>query len=166
MINFKPTLQCEILYLRPLQIDDFEGLYAVASDPKIWEQHPQPQRYQRDIFQSFFNDGLRSKGALVVIDSKTEKIIGSSRFYDYDPVNSQITIGFSFLGRNYWGGKYNREMKRLIINHALSILKTVLFAIGPNNIRSQKAILKIGASYYMNREKMSSEGATVIESVL
>ena len=144
--NKQPTLTGKLLTLRPLQEDDFEELFKAASDPKIWEQHPAWDRYKKPVFRKFFEEALESGGALIAIDNKSEKAIGSSRFHGFNPENSEIEIGWTFLTREYWGGIYNSEMKHLMINHALQYVDQVLLLIGPDNIRSQKAAEKIGAT--------------------
>ena len=143
--DLQPHLKGELLELRPLALGDWDDLFAVASDPLIWEQHPESDRYKEEVFKVFFREALESSGALVVIDHKTQQIIGSTRFYGYDPEKSEIEIGWTFLARKYWGGQYNREMKSLMLNHAFKFVENVVFLIGEKNIRSQKAIEKIGA---------------------
>ncbi|HEU4931377.1 MAG TPA: GNAT family N-acetyltransferase [Pyrinomonadaceae bacterium] len=142
--ELQPTLKSEILELRPLRLDDFEELYAVASDPLIWEQHPNSDRYKPDVFRKFFDEALASGGAFVVLDRKNGRVIGSSRFHCYDLVRSEIEIGWTFLARSHWGGTYNRELKRLMLTHAFTFVDNVIFFIGSTNIRSQRAIEKIG----------------------
>jgi N-acetyltransferase len=142
--DFQPTLKGELLELRPLRAEDFHGLYAAASDPLIWEQHPVRDRYKEEIFRGFFREALESGAALIAIDSKDGQVIGSSRFHGYDEETSEIEIGWTFLARSHWGGVYNREMKRLMLQHAFEFVKSVIFLIGPQNVRSQRAIEKIG----------------------
>jgi RimJ/RimL family protein N-acetyltransferase len=142
--DLQPTLKGELLLLRPLQADDFPALYGVASDPLIWEQHPSNDRWKEEVFRKFFADGIASGGALVVIDLKDGRVIGSSRFDRYDPEASEIEIGWTFLARSHWGGVFNREMKSLMLGHAFRFVRNVVFSIGPQNIRSQRAMDKIG----------------------
>lgn len=142
--DLQPTLKSEMLELRPLRAEDFEDLYAVASDPLIWEQHPDSDRYKPDVFRKFFEEALQSGGALIAIDRKTDRIIGSSRFHGYDLERSEIEIGWTFLARSHWGGTYNGEMKRLMLSHAFKFVDNVIFSIGSNNVRSQRAVEKIG----------------------
>lgn len=145
-INWQPDfLANEPIQLQPLGPNDFERLYAVASDPLIWEQHPSPDRYQRDIFQLFFDGAVESSTAFLIIDTRNQKVIGSTRFYDFQPDNSNIAIGYTFLSRAYWGGKTNAICKELLLNYAFQYVDQVRFHIGANNIRSQKAIKKLGA---------------------
>ena len=143
--DLQPHLKGELIELRPIRREDWNDLFAVASDPLIWEKHPESDRYKEDVFKIFFEDALRSGGAFVVVDTKTQQIIGSTRFHGYDPEKSEIEIGWTFLAREYWGGRYNREMKELMLTHAFKFVENVVFFVGENNIRSQKATEKIGA---------------------
>ena len=143
--NLQPHLKGELVELRPLKSEDWDHLFSVASDPLIWEQHPESDRYKEDVFRIFFKDALESPGAFVVIDAQTREIIGSTRFHGYDPKKSEIEIGWTFLARKYWGGRYNREMKELMVAHAFKFVENVVFFVGENNIRSQRATEKVGA---------------------
>jgi RimJ/RimL family protein N-acetyltransferase len=143
--ELQPILQGELIRLRPLRPDDFQDLHAVASDPLIWEQHPSKDRYKEDVFKEFFRDALASGGALIAIDPKTGRTVGSSRFHGYDEEKAEIEIGWTFLARSHWGGLYNREMKQLMLNHAFKFVKSVVFLVGPQNLRSQRAMEKLGA---------------------
>ena len=142
----QPTLRGKLVTLRPLRATDFDVLYAVASDPLIWEQHPHPDRYKRPVFAEFFCYGLESGGALLVLDAKTGEVIGSTRFFHYREPDSEIEIGGTFLARSYWGGAHNREMKQLMLRHALQFVDTVVFLVGHENLRSQRAMEKVGAA--------------------
>jgi N-acetyltransferase len=142
--ELQPTLTGERLELRPLRPDDWDALYAAASDPLIWEQHPERDRYTPDVFRRYFDGGLESGGAFVVLDRRDGRIVGSTRYYGYDEAAGEIEIGWTFLTREYWGGSYNREMKRLLVDHALTFVRRVVFMVGQTNIRSQKAMEKIG----------------------
>ncbi len=143
--DLQPTLKGEHVELRPLRANDYEDLYKVASDPLIWEQHPEQDRYKQDVFKAFFREALESGGALVVIDPVYGQIIGSSRYYGYDKEKDEVEIGWTFLARSHWGGVHNGEMKQLMLQHAFRYVGNVLFLIGPGNVRSQRAVEKIGA---------------------
>jgi RimJ/RimL family protein N-acetyltransferase len=142
--DLQPVLKGEFLRLRPLRAEDFHDLYAVASDPLIWEQHPAKDRYQEEVFKGFFREALESGGALIAIDSKGGQVIGSSRFHGYEKEKSEIEIGWTFLARSHWGGIYNGEMKQLMLRHAFKFVNNVIFLVGPENSRSQRAVEKIG----------------------
>ena len=143
--ELQPTLKGNLIHLRPLRPEDFDALFAAASDPLIWEQHPERNRYTEERFRAYFKGGLDSGGALIATDAKTGAVIGSSRYCGYDPAASEIEIGWTFLARSHWGGRYNGEMKRLMLRHAFQFVDHVVFLIGEDNIRSQNAVEKIGA---------------------
>ena len=146
--DLQPNLIGARLALRPLVEDDFDALYGAASDPLIWEQHPEPTRYQRDVFaKNFFVGAVDSRSAFVVSDRSSGAIVGSSRYYDWDPDAREVAIGYTFLARSHWGGVYNGELKRLMLEHAFRYAKVVWFHIGLENWRSRKATEKLGARH-------------------
>jgi N-acetyltransferase len=142
--ELQPVLIGELIKLRPLRPEEFQDLYAVASDPLIWQQHPNKDRYKEEVFKCFFQQALESGGALIAIDTKDGQVVGSSRFHGYNEANSEIEIGWTFLARSHWGGIYNREMKQLMLRHAFRFVDSVVFLVGPQNLRSQRAMEKIG----------------------
>ncbi|MBC7449081.1 MAG: GNAT family N-acetyltransferase [Hymenobacteraceae bacterium] len=152
-LNRQPTLQHADVRLRPLHPDDFEALYAVAADPLVWAQHPNPTRYQREVFQTFFAGALESGGAFLIEDAQTGQPIGSTRFYDLSADEESVLIGYSFLARSYWGGPTNRAVKTLLLDHALaSGVEEVFFHVGAHNRRSQRAMEKLGAEKVEERK--------------
>lgn len=143
--DLQPTLEGALVAIRPLQREDFEALYLAANDPLIWEQHPQSDRYKREVFQHFFDTAIESKGAFAVLDAASGLVIGSSRYCNFKPSESEVEIGWTFLQRAYWGGAYNRELKKMMLDHAFRYVDRVVFVAGENNLRSQNALRKIGA---------------------
>ena len=144
--DLQPTLEGPLVTLRPLCPADHDRLFAVAADPLIWEQHPDKTRSQPAGFQAFFQQALDSGGALLAMESASGQVIGSSRFHGYDAAAGEVEIGWTFLARSHWGGQYNRDMKRLMLEHAFRYVDRVIFLIDPANLRSQRAIEKIGAA--------------------
>lgn len=144
-LNWQPKLSNALVYLSPLQADDFEALYTVASDPLIWEQHPNPDRYKREVFTNYFTGAMESGGALLIRDATTHEVVGCSRFYDYLPEQNEVKIGYTFFSRSCWGKGINRAVKHLMIAHALQYVHTIIFHVGANNLRSRKAMEKLGA---------------------
>jgi N-acetyltransferase len=136
---------------------DYDALYAVATDPLIWEQHPEPDRWHEDVFRMFFAKALASGGALVVIDRKDGSVIGSSRYHGHDPVRNEVEIGWTFLARSHWGGAVNGEMKRLMLDHAFRSVEQVVFLIGPDNVRSRRSVEKLGAKL-LPEKRVGAEG--------
>jgi N-acetyltransferase len=144
--ELQPHLKGELVELRPLRTDDFAAVHAAASDPLIWEQHPASDRWQEPAFRRYFEAAMDSGGAFVALDRKTGGAIGCTRYHRHEPEAGRIEIGFTFLVRSRWGGAYNGEMKRLLLAHAFRFVHTVVFTAGPGNIRSQRAIEKLGAT--------------------
>ena len=144
-LDLQPTLTGRLVELRPLQPGHYGELYAVAADPLIWKQHPNSDRHEPDVFKTFFDEALASGGALIVIDRASGRVIGSSRFHGYDADKSEVEIGWTFLARSHWGGGYNGDMKALMLRHAFGFVNRVIFVVGPENFRSQRAVEKLGA---------------------
>lgn len=157
----QPTLTGESLILRPLFADDWDGLFAVGSDPGVWALHPVSGRYQEEAFRAYFTERLACGGALVALDRVTGAVIGSSSFAGYDGAKRSIEIGWTFLARPSWGGSTNREMKRLMLAHAFRFVDQVTFRIGENNVRSRAAIEKIGGILTDRVDPVVIDGITI-----
>lgn len=138
-------LEDDLIMLTPLEKSDFDRLFDVASNPKVWEQHPNPNRYKLEDFTNYFKGAIESKGAFLVIDSKTNETVGCSRYYDYNKDDNSILIGYTFIGTKFWGIGYNKSLKKIMLDYAFKFVDKVYFHIGAFNIRSQKAIEKLGA---------------------
>ena len=161
----QPILTGNLMELRPLSPDDFEALFKAASDPLIWEQHPEPDRYKRPVFQRFFDGAMESKGAFVIIERKSGRIIGSSRYYEYSADRREVIVGFTFLERAFWGGAYNGELKSLMLNHAFRFVDRVVFQVGETNFRSQKALEKIGARF-LEKTQLPGPNSSIVPCVI
>ena len=157
--ELQPTLAGDLIEVRPLRREDFDALFRAASDPLIWEHHPESTRYQRDVFQRFFQDAMASGGAFAVVERVTGRMIGSSRYANLKEAESQVEIGWTFLERAYWGGVYNRELKQLMIDHALKCVERVVFVVGEHNQRSQQALRKIGAELIGPADRPAQDGS-------
>ena len=144
-MDLQPTLTSEIILLRPLVTDDFEALFAIASDPQLWEQHPSKNRTQRPVLEEWFEGALTSGGALTALTSDGQEIVGTSRFANYRPADREVEIGWSFLARSRWGGRFNGEIKRLMLDYAFEHVDAVVFTVHSLNLRSQRAVEKLGA---------------------
>jgi RimJ/RimL family protein N-acetyltransferase len=143
---WQPELQNAIIKLSPLLETDFDRLFAIASDPKIWEQHPTKERYRKEVFHLYFDGAVKSQSAFLVFDQLSNELIGCTRYYDSRPEQRSVAIGYTFLSRRYWGGQYNSAMKSLMLINAFKFVDTVFFHVGATNIRSQKAVMKLGAN--------------------
>jgi RimJ/RimL family protein N-acetyltransferase len=161
--DLQPVLRGELLALGPLRPEHFDGLFAVAADPLIWEQHPAWDRYQEEPFRAFFREALESGGALIATDARDGRVIGSSRFHAYDGERGEVEVGWTFLARSHWGGAYNGEMKRLMLQHAFRFVQRVVFLVGLHNRRSQRAAEKIGGARVGSRSDASGRESLVYE---
>lgn len=145
-MNLQPeNLQNEIVQLIPLKETDFEALHQCASNPEIWEQHPNKDRYKREVFEGFFEGAMESKGAFKIVNVVTGEVIGSTRFYDYDAAANVVLIGYTFYAKEYWGKGINPIVKKLMLEYAFRFVNAVHFHVGGNNVRSQIAVQRIGA---------------------
>ncbi len=142
----QPTLSGTLVYLRPLRPEDHRDLYAVAADPLIWEQHTVKNRHEEAGFREFFSESLASGGALLATDAETRRVVGSSRFFGYREEEGEVEIGWTFLARSHWGGRYNGDLKQLLLRHAFRFVYSVVMFVSPENIRSQQAVAKIGGA--------------------
>ena len=143
--DLQPTLENDLIKVVPLKEEDFEALFTVASDPLIWEQHPNKDRYKREVFENFFKGAIESKGAFIVYEKETNKIVGSSRYYELDEAASSVAVGYTFIGRDFWGKGHNKALKTLMLDYAFQFVDQVILHIGATNFRSQKASEKLGA---------------------
>ncbi len=143
MINIQPQLENDLVILEPLNQNDFENLYSAAADPKVWEQHPNKNRYKREVFQIFFDGAIESKGAFKIIFKETNQVIGSSRFYDYDENDASIIVGYTFYSTDSWGKGINPSVKKLMFDYIFQFVDKIYLHVGANNIRSQIAVQRL-----------------------
>ncbi len=148
IVNFQPDLQPTLvgsrIEVRPVTPGDWDEMFLAASDPGIWALHPVRERYQEPVFREFFDGALACGSAMSIVDLQTSRVVGSSRYHGHDPDAGEIEIGWTFLARAYWGGSFNAEVKKLMLDHAFTFVRTVVFWVGESNWRSQRAMEKIG----------------------
>jgi len=147
MSFLQTVLSGPTLHLTPLQSEHWSALMQAASDPLIWTLHPEPERYKPELFRPVFDSGLASGGAYLICDKQSGEVLGTSRYYDFDATRQEVAIGYTFLVRSRWGGATNRELKHLMLAHAFSFVHTVWFHVGEHNLRSRRAVEKLGALY-------------------
>lgn len=143
--SIQPTLLNDISIIQPLQDQDFDRLYATASDPAIWEQHPNKNRYKKDVFEIYFKGAMESGGAFIILDKKNGDVAGCTRFYDFDEIKKSILIGYTFYGVKYWGTKMNTMVKKSMLDYIFQFVDSVDLHVGAMNIRSQIAVGRLGA---------------------
>lgn len=164
----QPVLEGENILLRPTVAADWDGLFGVASDPEIWAVHPAHDRWQEPVFRTFFDTAMASGGNLTIIDKNDNQIIGSSRYGHERAGPNEVEIGWTFLARSHWGGSTNRALKTLMIGHALAHHDACLLFVGEHNIRSRRAMEKIGGVLrpgILTLEPGSPAGAHVVYEI-
>ena len=144
--DLQPTLTGETVIVRPLAAGDWAEMFKAASDPLIWALHPARDRYKEPMFRQFFDTAIALRSAFAFVDRASGAIIGSSRYHGYDAERREVEIGWTFLTRDYWGGTTNAEIKWLMIDHAFTFADTVIFWVGEDNLRSRRAMEKIGGA--------------------
>ncbi|MGK9117558.1 GNAT family N-acetyltransferase [Olivibacter jilunii] len=152
MFSIQTPLENERALLVPLVEADFDDLYAIASDKKVWEQHPNKDRWQETIFRTFFEGAMQSKGAFKIIDKETDLVAGSTRFYSYNQEDNSIQIGYTFLATQFWGTGLNPAVKELMLAYAFQFVDRVYFQVGAGNLRSQIAVGRLGATKIAEQE--------------
>ena len=154
MADFTQQLQAENFSLVQTKLADFESLFQVASDPLIWEQHPAQNRWRREVFAAFFADGLSNDlGCYTIVDSESQAVIGSTRFYAHEPLDASIRLGYTFLAKKYWGTGANQLIKTALLDYCFQFVESVYFDIGASNWRSIKATEKLGAVFWQQAEE-------------
>ena len=149
----QPVLADTLVTLRPMTEADCEPLFAVARDPLIWAIHPAHNRWERQVFDPFFAEGLASNGGLTVIDNASGAVIGSSRYDIRVCQVGEVEIGWTYLARAFWGGAYNWSIKRLMLAYAFERgFDAVIFLVGETNMRSRRAMEKIGGTLTDRRQ--------------
>lgn len=138
-------IESENFLLRTLNKDDKDQLQARASDERIWELMPE-KRNLPEVFNPYFDKAIKEK-AYAIIDKKTNQIIGTTRFYDDNPNDDSIAIGYTFTAPEYWGKGANTEIKQAMLNIAFKQRNDVYFYVFKDNERSKKAVEKLGAIY-------------------
>lgn len=150
--DWQPTLEGERILLRPMAAGDLDPLHAAASDPLIWAQHSVRDRHERAVFERYFAGAMACRGGLVAIDRASGRTIGASRYYGWDASERSVIIGYTFLERAHWGNGTNREMKRLMLDHAFRWAHVVWFHVSPENLPSQRALERIGATLHARQQ--------------
>jgi RimJ/RimL family protein N-acetyltransferase len=154
LIEFKITLENNYVRLVQTSEDHFQELYQIGSNPVIWEQHPNQDRWKKNNFRKYFDGGINnSEGCFTIIDKKINKIIGTTRFYSFDENKQSVKIGYTFISNEYWGTKINYQIKKLMMDYIFQFLDKVYFEIGKTNFRSQKSVEKLGGKKVKPQKK-------------
>lgn len=159
----QPDIEGETIRIRPLLASDRGAFVKAGSDPAIWAQHPASDRHEPDKIARFFEEALASGGAIIIEERASNCVIGSSRYHALDIERGHVEIGWTFLARDHWGGATNRELKSLMLKHAFAHVPVVRFKIGSQNMRSRRAIEKIGGQLVTSNP--DTDSGTVIYAI-
>ena len=146
-------LKGKYVYLEALQPEHYDVLLRLAKDERIWEFTKTlliNDTYEQQ-FREYLNVPLNPANAetirgFVIRETQTNDIIGMTRFYDIDEKNKRLNIGYTWYLPRVWGKVHNKECKLLLLNYVFDKLNfnRAGFEVAHQNIRSQKAVEKIG----------------------
>lgn len=154
--------------LIPLEKEHFEELFVAASDKKLWQLIP-IDCSEKETFYATYQSALteRDKGKqypFVIVDKASNKLIGSTRFFEIYPDDRKLEIGWTWITQPFWGTVVNLESKLLLLTFCFETLKAnrVQLKTKDNNIRSRKAIEKIGGVFegILRKDRIQSDGTT------
>ena len=145
------VLEGDFVRLEPMTLEHHAGLTAVGLDPEIWRftlvvvQTPEEMRGYMDAALELQRGGAALP--FVTIERSSGRIVGSTRFGNYDPANRRIEIGWTWIAPRWQRTAINTEAKYLMLAHAFEKLHCVRVELKTDvlNTRSRKAMLRIGA---------------------
>jgi RimJ/RimL family protein N-acetyltransferase len=147
-------LKGEHVYLEFLLPEHIEALRALAKDDRIWEftktlliDEQYNQRFDDYISLALDRNALEKQVAFIIRRKTDNVIIGMTRYYGVDEKNKRLNIGYTWYIPSVWGKVYNKECKLILLTYAFEELdfNRVGFEVAHQNLRSQKAVIKIGA---------------------
>lgn len=152
-INHPINLQGEKVILAPLEEKYFDEISNTSQDEKIWTYMPMKGTDKGKII-SILEEAIgkrvkKEQYPFVVIEKKTKKIIGCTRYLQINPEHRNLEIGYTWYLPEYWGKGYNEECKLLLLTHCFEVLKTIRVQLiaWDKNMRSRRAIERIGATF-------------------
>ena len=149
-IPFPLTLPGKEIELVSLQREHIQELDRLAKDSRIWEFYSINGSDSRKLTGSLETAiAEREQGTqypFVIVHRQQHNIIGSTRYLDIQPAHRKLEIGWTWLHPDYWGTSVNLACKYALLTHCFETLQTVRVQLktDENNIRSRKAIQKIG----------------------
>lgn len=165
-IKHPTTLKGTTVDLIPLERSHFEALFLAAADEKLWEHVPTDGSI-RENFERMYDFGLteREKGKqypFVIYHKRSDELIGSTRLFEIFPEDRKLEIGWTWITASHWGTTVNMECKLLLLGFCFEVLGTrrVQLKTDENNVRSRKAIEKIGGQFegILRKDKIKGNG--------
>jgi N-acetyltransferase len=148
-----PTLRGTAIALIPVEEKYMDELISFSANPEIWEHLPR-EIFTREEMMQWYRQTKEEEATGKVIPfliqhMESGEIMGSTRILDLDVMNRRAEIGWTWINPKYFGTKINTEAKLLLLNYAFRILRLnrIQFRADERNIRSQRAIVKLGAHF-------------------
>jgi len=152
-IDHWTVLSGQVVDLIPLQKEHFPELVKLSKDKRIWEFYIF-NWYDSEKFLDVLKSAIveKEKGTqfpFIIYHKPEKKIIGSTRFLEIQPLHKKLEIGWTWLHPDYWGTEVNLECKLLLLTFCFEKLQAmrVQLKTDENNLRSRKAIEKIGGKF-------------------
>lgn len=139
--------------LEALQESHIETLRGLARDSRLWEytktlliNDSYDEQFDRYIANAFNPDFGGLQISFLIRDAATHEVMGMTRYYKLDPAHKRVSIGYTWYTPAYWGRMHNKECKLLLLQYAFETLgfQRVEFEVAHQNLRSQRAVAKIG----------------------
>ena len=145
------SLENDVLLLRPVELSDIQTIAEAAKDERIWE-HMSVNLVTKEAVEKYVENAIAERKSqisymFVIIDKKTNKVIGCTSFLDISMAHKRLEIGATWLNPTVWRTQINTNCKYLLLQYCFEHLKLnrVQIKTGHENKRSQKAIERIGA---------------------
>lgn len=146
------SLEGITISLMPLEVKHKEELFEVLKSPEVWKYSWRKVSTVEDIEQilmiAVHNKKIGKHIPFIVKDKLNGQVLGTTQICSIDQVNRNVEIGWTWLSPNVWRTKVNTECKFLLLKYCFEELKVnrVQFSVSGENIRSQKAVERIGAT--------------------
>lgn len=173
-------LRGQFIYLELLQPEDVPQLKTLAFDARLWEytktlliNETFDAQFDKYIATAFDPRNTGMQISFVMRDAVTNNLIGMTRYYKIEPSQKRLSVGYTWYTPAYWGKVHNKECKLLLLQYAFDELhfQRVEFEVAHQNIRSQKAVEKIGGvrEAVLRKHGLHADGTirdTVVFSVI
>jgi len=144
-------LENDSVLLRPLRKEDIALLEEFSiNEPELWKYSLIPadglDNLKNYISHALSERDLKTSYPFIVLNKRTNKIAGSTRFYDYRKTHSTVQLGFTWYAKEFQGTGLNRNCKFLLLQYAFETMKLerVEFRADAKNTRSIAAMKSIG----------------------
>lgn len=170
-------LELNGIQLLPLEKKHKEALLKAASDGALWNlwvtSVPSKTSIDDYIAAALANEEKRIALPFVIMDLKTNTIIGSTRFCNIDATNRRLEIGYTWYAKTYQRTGVNTICKLLLLQYAFEELGAVAVEFRTHwfNYASRNAIARIGAKQdgVLRNHRINSDGTlrdTVVFSII